>query len=91
MENKVKITTKSGLIFDGTPISIKKPIIEEDEFSTDPSWWRIKEENSKYIFRCLSGALAGGECRTEITKEEFDKLHTGEITATDICHKYNIG
>ncbi len=91
MESKVRIITKSGLIFEGTPISKKEPILEEGEFSTDPSWWRIKEESGKYLFRCLSGALAGGECKTEITKEEFDKLHTGEVTAKDICYKYNIG
>lgn len=91
MEKTVKITTKSGLIFEGAAISVKPPILKEGEFSTDPSWWRVKEENGKYLFRCLSGALAGGECKTEITKEEFDKLHTGEITAKDICYKYNIG
>lgn len=76
---------------EATPGVYKEPTLEEGEFSTDPSWWRIKEENGKYLFRCLSGALFGGECKTEITKEEFDKLHTGEITAKNICYKYNIG
>jgi len=39
----------------------------------------------------LSGAIEESECKTEITKEEFNKLHTGEITVEDICYKYKIG
>ncbi|HHR6028755.1 TPA: hypothetical protein ACS70J_000994 [Providencia alcalifaciens] len=69
----------------------KDAILSEDEFSTDPSWWRLKEENGKYIFSCLSGALAGGECHAEISQEENDKLRSGDMTAIEICRKYQIG
>jgi hypothetical protein len=68
-----------------------KLVLESGEFSTYPSRWRIKEENGHYLFRCLSGAIEESECKTEITKEEFNKLHTGEITVEDICYKYKIG
>lgn len=76
---------------EGEPLEYEEPIVKEGEFPKGASWWRIKEDNGKYLFRCLSGSLAGGECKTEITKEEFHKLQTGEITATDICYMYNIG
>ncbi|CDL83775.1 hypothetical protein [Xenorhabdus szentirmaii] len=69
----------------------KDIVLRENEFSTDPSWWRVKDENGIYTFSCLSGALAGGECHTEITKEENDKLRSGEMTAEEICRKYKIG
>ncbi|MBD2786516.1 hypothetical protein ID858_18400 [Xenorhabdus sp. DI] len=68
-----------------------EPKLASNEFSTDPSWWRVKDENGIYTFSCLSGALAGGECHTKITKEENDKLRSGEITAEEICRKYKIG
>ncbi|MEQ4923755.1 hypothetical protein [Proteus hauseri] len=68
-----------------------EPKLSHNEFSTDPSWWRLKEENGKYIFSCLSGALAGGERHAEITQEENDKLRNGKMTADEICRKYQIG
>lgn len=68
-----------------------EPKLTQGEFSTDPSWWRLKEENGKYIFSCLSGALAGGECHAEISQEENDKLRSGDMTAIEICRKYQIG
>ena len=78
--------------FKTTPApEINEPIVGKDEYPKGASWWRIKPVGDSYIFSCISGAQGGRECKTEITKEEFDKLHTGEITATDICYKYNIG
>ncbi|MBG6030523.1 hypothetical protein I5E97_05595 [Proteus hauseri] len=50
---------------EGTKGEYKDAVLSENEFSIDPSWWRLKEEN--------------------------DKLHSGEITADDICRKYQIG
>ncbi|WFQ79600.1 hypothetical protein PXH59_18970 [Xenorhabdus sp. SF857] len=68
-----------------------EPKLEENEFSTNPGQWRVKKENGKYIFKCLSGTLAGGECITEITEEECDELLNGKISSYEICLKYNIG
>ncbi|WFQ79601.1 hypothetical protein PXH59_18975 [Xenorhabdus sp. SF857] len=75
------------------PFSYPEPTpLKDNEFSTDPSWWRVvKEENEKYVFFCLSGALEGKECKAEITKDEYENLLNGNITANDICHKYYIG
>ncbi|WP_338803384.1 hypothetical protein WDV76_14590 [Xenorhabdus griffiniae] len=65
-----------------------EPKLKENEFSTDPGQWRVKKEDGKYTFKCLSGTLAGGEC---ITEEEYDKLLNGKISSYEICLKYNIG
>ncbi|MCX8575549.1 MULTISPECIES: hypothetical protein [unclassified Gilliamella] len=89
-----KVTFNFGGVpveIEGEPLEYKEPIVEENEYPKGASWWRIKPVGDKYLFSCISGSLAGGEYKTEITKEEFDKLHTGEVTAKDICYKYNIG
>ncbi|OMQ20227.1 hypothetical protein [Serratia oryzae] len=90
MSDKVKIIG-TDFMFEGTPVILGEPKLEEGEFSTDPSWWRVKKVSDKYVFSCLSGRLQGGEMTTEITKEEYDQLVCGELTADAVCLKYNIG
>ncbi|WP_143691210.1 hypothetical protein [Wohlfahrtiimonas populi] len=76
---------------EGKPLEYKEPIVEENEYPKGASWWRIKFVEGKYIFSCISGSLAGNEQKIEITKEEFEKLKTEEITPEVICYKYDIG
>lgn len=91
MSEKVKIVG-TNFLFEGRPVVASGlPTLEDGEFSTDPSWWRVKKSDNKFIFSCLSGRLQGGEMKVELTETEYEQLVNGKITADDICLKYNIG
>lgn len=74
------------------PFSYTDPApLGDDEFST-ANWWRVKKvSDEQYIFSCISGSQGGKEQKTDITKDEYNQLVSGELTANDICLKYNIG
>lgn len=82
---------KGDVEVEGTEGVYKEVKLNENEFSTE-NWWKVKHmPDDKYLFFCLSGGHGGGECEVEITKYEYEMLIKQELTAKDICYKYNIG
>lgn len=65
-----------------------KDKVVKDGISADT--WRIFHRNNSYIFEYLSGSHGGGTKEHTISKDDFERVRAGKMTAYDILLKYSL-
>ncbi|RMC37831.1 hypothetical protein [Paracoccus alkanivorans] len=69
--------------------SKRKEVIFEPNRILGPTW-SIEKVGDRYIYEYMSGGLAGGLKRHEITKADFEDVRAGRMSDYDLLLKYHL-
>jgi len=75
----------------GKKVTVPKTseIKREKNRVTGPTW-SVERVDGKVFYEYMSGELAGGIKRYEISEEDFAAVYAGEMTDYDLLLKYNL-
>lgn len=75
----------------GKKVTAPKAIeIKQNPNRIEGPTWSVERVGGKVIYEYMSGELAGGVKRYEVTEEDFIAIGNGEMTDYDLLLKYSL-